>query len=140
MPENPPAGTPRISPYLLYEDATAAVAWLSRAFGFVSDARTTMRDGEGHVRHAELRYQEGVVMLGHPGPDYRSPRSTGHSTVNVYVYVDDVDAHYRQAVEAGATVVEEPTDTPYGDRRYGAEDPEGHRWYFATHVRDAPGA
>ena len=52
------------------------------------------------------------------------------------MYVDDVDAHYARAKRAGATILEEPTDQFYGDRRYRAADPEGHHWCFATHVRD----
>jgi uncharacterized glyoxalase superfamily protein PhnB len=54
----------------------------------------------------------------------------------VHVYVDDVDAHFERARAAGATILEEPADQPYGDRRYAAEDPEGHQWFFAQHVRD----
>ena len=52
------------------------------------------------------------------------------------MYVDDVDAHFKRAKAAGATILEEPADQFYGDRRYGVEDPEGHQWFFATHVRD----
>ena len=70
-------------------------------------------------------------MLGSPGPDFKGPRALGHVTQNLYVDVDDVDKHYARAVAAGATIIEEPKDTFYGARRYGAEDLEGHRWYFA---------
>ena len=54
----------------------------------------------------------------------------------VSCYVDDVDAHYEQAKAAGATILGEPEDQPYGDRSYRAVDPEGHKWFFATHVND----
>ena len=53
-------------------------------------------------------------------------------------YVDDVDAHYEQAKAAGAQIVAEPEDKYYGDRMYSAADPEGHQWFFATHIRDVP--
>jgi uncharacterized glyoxalase superfamily protein PhnB len=77
-------------------------------------------------------------MMGCPGPEYRNPKRLGGSTSNLYVYVADVDKHFRHAKESNARILEEPADQFYGDRRYGAEDPEGHVWYFATHVRDVP--
>ncbi len=70
-------------------------------------------------------------MLGSPGADFKGPKAIGHVTQNLYVDVDNVEEHYACAVEAGARVIEEPNDTFYGARRYGAEDLEGHRWYFA---------
>jgi uncharacterized glyoxalase superfamily protein PhnB len=75
-------------------------------------------------------------MLGHPAPDYRNPKRLGGVTQNNYVYVDDVDKHYERARRAGAEILTEPKDQFYGDRNYGAVDPEGHQWYFAQHVRD----
>jgi uncharacterized glyoxalase superfamily protein PhnB len=59
-------------------------------------------------------------------------------TQSLYVYVDDVDRHFARARQAGAAIIEEPSDQSYGDRRYGAADPEGHHWYFAQRIRDAP--
>jgi len=134
MAQNPPEGTPRISPYLLYEDVAGALEFLSRAFGF----RETLRyaDPEGNVNHAEMRLADGTIMLGDPGPDYENPARGGRIGSQVHVYVDDVDAHFEQAKQAGATIVNEPRDEPYGDRRYDADDLEGHRWSFAQHVRD----
>lgn len=134
MPANPPEDTPRVTPYLLYEDVAKALAFMEAAFGFKERMRIPMPDGS--IGHAEAELADGVIMMGCPGPDYQSPKRCGHSTSQVYVYVDDVDAHFAQARDAGATILEEPTDQFYGDRRYGAEDPEGHVWYFATHVRD----
>jgi PhnB protein len=134
MPANPPKDMPRITPYLYYEDVAAALAWLARAFGFRE--RLRMPGPDGSVMHAEMQLADGVVMMGRPGPDYRSPKRLGQVTQSLYVYVDDVNAHFRRAKDAGAKVIEEPADQFYGDRRYGAEDPEGHLWYFAQHVRD----
>jgi uncharacterized glyoxalase superfamily protein PhnB len=91
---------------------------------------------DGNVTHAELELADGVVMIGHPGSDYRNPKRLGQVTQQVYVYVDDVDKHFEHARGAGAAILEEPADQFYGDRRYAAEDPEGHHWYFAQHVRD----
>ena len=124
----------RIAPYLLYEDAAAALEFLSRAFGLRERLRVPTDDGR--VSHAELELDGSLIMLGEPGPDYRSPRSSGTRHAIVHVYVDDVDAHFERAREAGATIVEEPAEQPYGDRRYAAEDPEGHQWFFAQQVRD----
>ena len=136
MPETPPRGMPRISPYLLYEDVGAMLEWLSDAFGF--EERLRYASADGTVSHAEMTLADGHVMLGHPGPEFRNPKRLGQPTVHVNVYVDDVDAHFRRARESGATIVAEPSDQPYGDRRYDAEDPEGVRWTFAQHVRDVP--
>ena len=134
MPANPPPNMPRITPYLYYEDVAKALAWLSRAFGFRE--RMRMPGPDGKIMHAEMEFADGVLMMGHPGPDYRNPKRLGQATQNLYVYVDDVDRHFRHAREAGARILHEPQDQFYGDRRYGAEDPEGHQWYFAQHMRD----
>ncbi len=83
---------------------------------------------------------DGVVMLGDPGPDYRCPKRTGQTTQSIHVYVDDVEAHFAHAREAGASIVSEPKDQPYGDRRYRVADLEGHEWMFAQHIRDVPTA
>ena len=134
MVENPPANTPRVSPYVLYENVAAALGWLTESFGFVERDRIVMPDGS--VGHAEMTIDDGVIMMGCPGPEYKNPKRVGAVTQNIYIYVDDVDAHHATAAAAGAEVIEEPADQPYGDRRYGVRDLEGHVWYFATHVRD----
>ncbi len=134
MPANPPENMPRITPYLYYQDVAGALDWLARSFGFTE--RMRMAGPDGGIQHAEMECQDGVIMMGCPSPDYRNPKSVGHATQSLYVYVDDVDKHFRRAKEAGATILHEPADQFYGDRRYGAADPEGHEWYFATHVRD----
>jgi uncharacterized glyoxalase superfamily protein PhnB len=59
----------------------------------------------------------------------------GQSTQSLYVNVENVDKHFARAKKAAATILEEPADTEYGHRRYGAEDPEGHQWYFAQEIR-----
>jgi PhnB protein len=134
MPANPPENMPRITPYLLYEDVEAALAWLAKAFGLKE--RMRMPGPDGKIVHAEMELADGLVMMGCPGPDYRNPKRLGQVTQNLYVFVDDVDKHFQHARESGAKILEEPVDQFYGDRRYSAEDPEGHQWFFATHVRD----
>ena len=132
MPENPPPGYSRITPYVLYEDAAAAIEFLTRAFGFQERMRMTREDGG--VSHAELEFGGEVLMLGEPA-DFASPATTGvSSAVMVHLYVDDVDAHHARAREAGAEITRELEDQFYGDRTYGAKDPEGIPWYFAQHI------
>jgi uncharacterized glyoxalase superfamily protein PhnB len=120
-----------VTPYLLYEDVGAALDWLDRAFGF----RETLRyaGDDGVISHAEMRRGEGEINLGHPGPDYQSPHRHGHATVMISVEVEDVDAHFAQARDAGAEA-SEPGDRPYGHRSYMAKDLEGHSWSFFTPV------
>lgn len=134
MPQNPPEGYPRVTPYLYYKDSAAALDFITRTFGFTEKVR--MADDSGQVTHAEVALADGVVMFGSPGEEYRNPKELGATTQNIYVYVDDVDAHYEHAKSAGATIVREVEDQFYGDRSYGVADPEGHEWIFATHVRD----
>jgi PhnB protein len=126
---------PTITPYLLYNDVAAALDWLARAFS-LSEYGDRFTGPDGNVSHAAMRLGDGVVMMGCPGPQYRNPRSLSAVTQQLYVKVDDVDAHFARAKKTGAKILEELNDTFYGHRRYGAEDPEGHHWYFAQHIRD----
>jgi uncharacterized glyoxalase superfamily protein PhnB len=119
--------TQTITPYLLYEDGGAAIDFLTRAFGFRVVDRTT---GAAGGLHAELELGGGHVYVGQPPSGFRNPGTVGR-TSEVYVVVDDVDAHYRRATDAGARVIEELNDLAFGHRRYGCVDPQGHEWYFA---------
>jgi PhnB protein len=128
---------PTVTPYLLYEDVAEALAWLERAFGFQERLRFTTDDGT--VNHAEMTVgEDGLVMLGHPGPDYRDPRHTGGGSALVHVMIDDVDAHAERARTAGAALLREPAEQDYGHRRYDVQDLAGHTWSFAEHVREVP--
>lgn len=113
---------PNIFPVMRFSDADAALEWLSRAFGF--EQREVYRDDQGRIGHAEICFGPGIVMFG-PG----DPASQG-----VYVAVEDVDAHYRQAKAAGAEITREIEDTDYGSREYTARDPEGHVWSFGSYL------
>lgn len=135
MTTSPIPEGPRITPYLLYEDVAAALEWLTRAFGF-EEYGERFTTPEGKVTHAAMKLGDGVVMMGCPGPAYRNPKRLGQATQHLYVYVEDVDAHFERARAAGAGILQEPKDQFYGDRTYGASDPEGHSWYFSQHVRD----
>jgi PhnB protein len=125
---------PTITPYLLYEDLDAAMVWLVDAFGFRE--RMKVPGPGGKATHAEMELGgNALVMMGHPGPLYKSPKRLGQLTQHLYVHVEDVDALFDRAVRAGAAVVEAPADQAYGERRCGVEDPEGHRWYFAEIIK-----
>ena len=124
-----------VTPYLLYEDAEAAIDFLTRAFGFREVDRSIGGAGGLHAELAAGR-DGALVYVGQPPSGYRNPATVG-STSLTYVLVDDVDAHFDRARAAGAQIVEEPTDLPYGHRRYGCTDPQGHEWYFATPTENA---
>jgi len=133
----PPAGLPRIVPHLIYDDVAAAVEWLSRTFDFAERtfARHTLPDGT--LGRTQLQVGDSVITVGPPSIHADSPRR-GVSSM-LYVYVDDVDEHYRRATAAGATIVAPLEDRPWGDRSYQATDPERHQWTFAQHLgRDSP--
>jgi len=120
---------PSVFPGLRYRDEQAAMAWLERAFGFARHAVFT--DDDGDVVHAEMRLGPGIVMIG------AAPES--EEGFNVYVHVEDVDAHHARAVSAGAEITRPLADTGYGSREYGARDLDGHYWYFGTYL-PAPAA
>ena len=119
----------RVTPYLLYEDGAAAIEFLTRAFGFREERRMT---GAAGGMHAELEVgpKGGLVYLGQPPGGFRNPAEVGR-TSQVYVLVDEVDGHYARAKAEGALIIEELNDLPFGHRRYGCADPQGHEWFFA---------
>jgi uncharacterized glyoxalase superfamily protein PhnB len=123
-----------VLPHIFYENVANALNWLTKAFGFIED----FRYGEpvGPVQGAQMHLGEAWIMLGSTRPGRSSPARLGFKTQMVTVFVDDVDAHFERAKSAGAKIVEELHETPYGERQYGAEDLEGHHWLFAKHVRD----
>ena len=121
--------TQTVTPYLFYEDAAATVEWLARAFGFREVERTTGGAGGLHVE-IEVPRDGARIYAGSPPNDYRNPRSIGVTSLT-YVLVEDVDGHYARAAAAGAEIIEELVDLPFGHRRYTCNDPEGHQWSFA---------
>ncbi|MGE0392853.1 MAG: VOC family protein [Vicinamibacterales bacterium] len=124
-----------ITPYLYYEDLDAAMAWLTKALG-LKRVGPTQKGPDGKGSHGTMQIGEGLVMMGRPPADqkYRNPKRLGQATQSLYVMVDSVDKHHARAVKAGAVLLEAPADTPYGHRRYGLTDPEGHEWYFAQQL------
>ena len=123
-----------ITPYLYYEDVDSALDFLAKAFGFREHGER-MRAPNGKTVHAAMKMGRDIVMMGRPPREYRNPKRLGEATQCVYVNVRNVDKHFDRALRAGATVINKLETTPYGDRRYGASDPEGHQWYFAQRIR-----
>ena len=120
---------PRITP-VLYYDAPASLDWIVAAFGF--EILERYEGPDGRIVHAELGYAEGRIMVGVPMPDHgwsTPAQLEGRRTQSMYVRVDDIDAHYARAEAAGATLFGAPSEA-HGHRRYRAEDPEGHQWWF----------
>jgi uncharacterized glyoxalase superfamily protein PhnB len=132
---NPPPGYPRVSPYLLYEEASAAVAYLQKTFGF--KLRRSETGGAGRSHNELLLGEDGLVMLGQAGEGFSSPRTLGSFPPSmIHVYVDDVEALHAQAKGAGADITDLEL-SPAGDRRFTATDPEGQVWVFAQRVAHA---
>ena len=123
-------------PCLRYKDAHAAIDWLCEAFGFKKHLLVPADDGG--VAHAQLVRGGTMVMLGSTRDDEFGAlcalaQDAGGSTQSTYFVVDAIDAHYRQAVAAGAEVVIEIRDEDYGGRGYSAKDPEGNLWNFGSY-------
>jgi uncharacterized glyoxalase superfamily protein PhnB len=139
-----PPGWPRISSSLYSQDAARSIDWLCRAFGF--EVRLKVEGDDGRIEHSELTLGDGLIMVADSSrrerfPYRRSPREIdGFNTQNMMAYVDDVEAHCKQAREAGAKIVAEPETHDYGgdywaDRSYECEDPDGHHWWFCQRLR-----
>ena len=143
MPPTPkaiPEGYEGATPYLIINGASAALDFYKKGFGAAEIMRIPAP--EGRIGHAEIKIGKAVVMLADecPGMDYKSPRSLGGSPVSMMVYVPDVDAFVKRAVDAGAKLTRPVEDKFYGDRSGSLEDPFGHHWHFATHIEDVPPA
>ena len=133
-----PEGYHSVTPYLIVDDASAAIDFYTRAFGASEKFRLPMGDKIGH---AELQIGDSVVMLADEFPerDIRSPKARGGASSSLMIYVDDVDTVFSQAIDAGGRVDGEGVkDQFYGDRSGTLVDPFGHKWTVATHVEDVP--
>ena len=121
----------QIIPVLTYRDIAAAQDFLVNAFGF--RAGRIDRDGSGNVIHAEVHHGGGVIWMHRIAPEHgMHPASKDTESTGLVIHVADVDRHFAKAKAAGATLMSEPCDQPYGQREYGARDLDGHQWWFAT--------
>ncbi|HWI71013.1 MAG TPA: VOC family protein [Baekduia sp.] len=122
-----------VTPYVLYEDVASAVDWLTHAFGFHETVRYS--DDKG-VSFSELEFGAERLMVARFAEGFRNPKDMGYVSGQIYLTVDDVDAHYAQAKASGAHIISELEDKAYGLRMYIADDPQGQRWTVAEQVRD----
>ena len=131
-----PEGYSGAMPYLAVDDAAGAIAYYEKAFG--ATERSRMEAPGGKVGHAELEIGGSVIMLSDPFPQAstRPPKELGGTSASVFMYVEDVDAVVKRAVDAGGTIAMEVADQFWGDRFGALTDPFGHVWSIATHVED----
>jgi PhnB protein len=123
MTNSAPEGWHSVTPRLVVSDPARMVEFLRQAFGATGDLETE--------RPSVIKIGDSLVMISSVGPHEAMPAF-------LYVYVDDIDTTYKRALEAGAVSLEEPLDTPYGDRRGMVEDPCGNVWQIATHKGSLP--
>ena len=138
MPKPIPDDYPRVMPYLIVDGAGAAIDFYCSVLG--ATERVRMPAPDGRIGHAELQLGSSMIMLADENAqmDSRGPRAIGGTPVSLHVYVEDSDAVFERAVQAGARALRAVEDRFYGDRSGQFEDPFGHRWDVSTHVEDVP--
>jgi uncharacterized glyoxalase superfamily protein PhnB len=131
-----PEGMHTVTPHLICDGAAEAIEFYKAAFGAVEFMRVPAPNGK--LMHASVRIGDSLIMLVDEAPDWNclGPKSIGGSPVTIHLMVDDVDAVFAQAVKAGATEVMPPADQFWGDRYARVDDPFGHQWSIATHIKD----
>ena len=131
-----PEGMHSVTPHLICAGAAKAIDFYTQAFGAVEEGRLPGPDGR--IMHAAIRIGDSTVMLVDEMPEWGAlgPKSLKGSPVTIHLYVSDVDAFVDRAVKAGAKVTMPVADQFWGDRYGKLEDPFGHHWSVATHVRD----
>jgi PhnB protein len=125
-----PDGYHTVTPYLIVEGASSLIEFLKEAFDAQETERVVQPDGT--IMHAEVRIGDSVVMLSDAMGEWK-PMPT-----SIYLYVNDADATYQRALQAGGTSVMEPANLFYGDRHGSVKDPAGNYWSVATHIEDVP--
>ena len=131
-----PAGYHTVQPYLYFKNTAEAIAFYSKVFG--ATERMRMPDKEGRIMHAEINIGDSCIMMAdeNPAVGAYSTEHFGGAPMSLMIYVDDCDAVYKGALEAGAKSLREPADQFYGDRMAGVADPFGFHWWIGTHIKD----
>ena len=137
-PKAIPEGFRTVTPHMVIKNAGEAMEFYKRAFGAEELCRMPGPDGKS-VMHGELKIGDSIVMIcdefpGEGGP--KAPPSLSGTTITMHLYVEDVDAAFKRAVDAGATVTMPVMEAFWGDRYGSVSDPYGHHWSIATHTRD----
>jgi uncharacterized glyoxalase superfamily protein PhnB len=123
--------TNTILPHVFYQNVAEAIPWLSEKFGFIEHYRY----GDP-ASGAQLHLGDAWIMIASVRDDRAVPAQLGCATQSLTVFVDNIDAHYQRTQAAGVKIIEALHETIYGERQYGAEDLDGHRWLFSQHARD----
>ena len=125
-----PDGFHTVTPYLTVHGVSKLIDFLKQAF----EAKEVhlMSRADGSVMHAELKIGDSIIMMGEPIGELKA------APCYLYLYVNDTDAVYKRALQAGAISVMEPADQFYGDRNAGVQDPSGNYWWIGTHKEDVP--
>jgi PhnB protein len=128
-------GFTTVTPYLIVRGAAQAIEFYKRAFGAIECRRM---EADGKIMHAEIKIGNAHIMLAEefPGHGFHSPQSLGGSSAFVHLYVDDVDARFKQALDVGAKILQSVSDQFFGDRHGLIQDPFGYTWTIATHIED----
>lgn len=132
-----PEGYHTVTPFLSLDDAAAAIEFYKRAFG--AKERLRMPGPDGKIAHAEIEIGDSPIMLSDmfEGQSLgKTPKEAGGTTVGLFLYLEDVDEVFQQAIDAGATVTMPLEDMFWGDRFGRVTDPFGHDWQLATHKED----
>jgi uncharacterized glyoxalase superfamily protein PhnB len=133
-----PDGYNTLIPHLVIKGASQAIEFYKRAFGATELGRMPFpdKDGSTKIGHAELQIGDSKLFLADEFPEHGSTGPNGSSPVTIHLYVDDTDATFNTAVEAGAKAAMPPADRFWGDRYAKVVDPFGHHWSIATHKED----
>ena len=123
-----PDGFHTVTPYLMVPGVSKLIDFLTQAFEAKELERMARPDGT--IMHAQVRIGDSIVMMGEPVGEFKAMPAM------VYLYVNDTDAVYKLAIQAGATSIMEPADQFYGDRNAGVKDRSGNLWWIATHKED----
>lgn len=133
-----PDGYHSVTPYLIIKGAAEAIEFYKKAFGAIELLRYPAPDGR--IGHAEIKIGDSPIMLADEYPEmgygYSGPQTVGGSSVSIMIYVEDVDATFKQAIAAGGKEQRAVKDQFYGDRSGTLEDPFGHIWHVSTHKED----
>lgn len=131
MKSNRSVPTSTLLPHIVYQNLPEACDWLVRVFGF-----TEHYHYGDPVSGIQMYLHDAYVMLHGPRPGAKSPALLGYGTQMLTIFTADVEAHYQRSKKAGVKIWEELHETVYGERQYGVEDLDGHRWLFSQHARD----
>jgi len=127
-----PDGMHTLNPHLVCADCAGAIEFYRKAFGAKEEMRLPREDGK--LMHASMRVGDSMLLLMDEFPEWgaKGPRLVGGTPVTIHMVVDDVDAVFARAVDAGAKAVMPPADQFWGDRYGVIEDPYGHSWSLST--------